>query len=91
VWRVTEYTEGKSFTWETAARGIRIVGWHSVEADGAGSLASMGVRFNGGLLAKLMGPYLRSVARRNVGLEADGLKRRCEGGGADSEINTSMG
>jgi carbon monoxide dehydrogenase subunit G len=78
VWKVTEYTAGKSFTWETAARGIRIVGWHNVEADGDGSLASMGVRFSGGLLAKLMGSYLRSVARRNVGLEAEGLKRRCE-------------
>jgi uncharacterized membrane protein len=78
VWTVTEYTEGRSFTWETSTMGVKIVGWHSVEPDGAGSRASMGVRMSG-LMSTLLRPMLRSVARRNLPLEAAGLKSQCEG------------
>jgi uncharacterized membrane protein len=79
VWTVTEFEEGKSFTWETSARGVKIVGWHRVDPEGDGSRASMGVRMSG-LMATLLSPYLRGIAKRNVALEAEGLKRRCESG-----------
>jgi carbon monoxide dehydrogenase subunit G len=80
VWTVTELTDGRSFTWEARARGVRLVAWHAIEADGDGSKVKLGVRMTG-LMATLLGPFLRSVAKRNVSAEAEGLKRRCEGAG----------
>jgi uncharacterized protein YndB with AHSA1/START domain len=77
VWTVTECTEGKSFTWESTARGVKLVAWHLIEPDGGGSRVNLGVRMSG-LMATLLSPFLRSLARRNVKTEAQGLKRRCE-------------
>jgi hypothetical protein len=79
IWTVTEYTEGRAFTWETTARGVRIVAWHGLEPAGDATIATMGVRMSG-LMASLFSPLLRSLARKNVRLEAEGLKRRVEGG-----------
>jgi len=80
VWTVTELTDGRSFTWESSARGVNLVAWHVIEADGNGSKVTLGVRMSG-LMATLLGLFLRSMAKRNVKTEAEGLKRRCEGGG----------
>ena len=80
VWTVTEFTEGRSFTWESKARGVKLVAWHVIDADGEGSRVRLGVRMTG-LMATLLGPFLRSMAKRNVKTEAEGLKQRCEGGG----------
>lgn len=83
VWTVTEFTVGRSFTWEAAARGVTLVAHHVIEADGDASSVRLGVRMSG-LMATLLSPFLRSVAKRNVKTEAEGLKRRCEGLTADS-------
>jgi len=79
VWTVTEFTDGRSFTWESSARGVKLVAWHLIEADAGGSKVRLGVQM-GGLMATLLGPFLRSVARRNVRAEAEGLKGNCESG-----------
>jgi len=81
VWTVTELTDGRSFTWESSARGVKLVAWHLIEPDGDGSKVTLGVRMTG-LMATLLGPFLRSLAKRNVRTEAEGVKRRCEGGQA---------
>jgi hypothetical protein len=78
VFTVTEYTPGRSFTWETTAQGVKGLAWHLVEAEGDGTGVTLGVRLSG-LMATLFAPMIRSVARRNVRMEAEGLKRRCEG------------
>jgi len=77
VWTVTEFTDGRSFTWESSARGVKLVAWHLIEADDGGSKVTLGARMTG-LMATLLGPFLRSLAKRNVKTEAEGLKRRCE-------------
>jgi uncharacterized membrane protein len=77
VWTVTELTEGRSFTWESTARGVKVVAWHLIEADNAGSKVTLGVRMSG-LMAMIFSPFLRSLQKRNLALEAEGLKRRCE-------------
>jgi uncharacterized protein YndB with AHSA1/START domain len=77
VFTVTEFTPGRSFAWETRTRGVRGLAWHIVEPAGEGTRATLGVRMTG-LLATLLAPMIRSVVRRNVHMEAEGLKRRCE-------------
>jgi len=74
AWTVTEFADGRSFTWEARARGVKLVAWHLIEADGDGSRVRLGVRMTG-LMATLLAPFLRSVAKRNVKTEAEGLKR----------------
>ena len=78
VWTVTEFTGGRSFSWESKARGVKLVAWHVIEADGDESKVTLGARMSG-TAATLLGPFLRSLAKRNVRAEAEGLKQRCEG------------
>jgi len=77
VWRVTEYTEGRSFTWESSALGVRSGASHVIERQDGGSRVTLSVRMSGPM-AVVMSPLLRSAARRNVAMEAEGLKRAVE-------------
>lgn len=76
-WEVTEFNDGKSFTWVSQARGVNSAAHHIVEPAGAGSRVTLGTKSTG-LMATLLGPLINRVARRNVIAEAEGLKRRCE-------------
>ncbi len=78
VWRVTECTEGQSFTWETDARGVYSRASHVIDPEGDGSRVTLSVT-NSGWPATLLAPILAWVGRRNLRLEAEGLRRRCEG------------
>ncbi len=42
VFSVTEFTDGRSFTWDTRTRGIRAGASHVIEADGDGSNVTLG-------------------------------------------------
>ena len=78
VWTVTQLEPGWSFTWTSGIPGVRVIGVHAVEPVGQGSRAVLSVEFKGlfgGLVARLM----RKLNDEYVGMEAAGLKRRCEG------------
>jgi uncharacterized membrane protein len=77
VWRVTEYTEGHSFSWESDSMGVHSRGSHVVDPADGGSRVTLTVT-NSGLAATLLTPFLAWVGRRNLRMEAAGLKRRCE-------------
>jgi len=77
VWKVTEFTEGRSFAWENDSGGVHGMATHLVEPDGDGSKVTLTVTLSG-LVATLLTPILAGVARENVRMEAEGLKRRCE-------------
>jgi len=77
IWRVTEYAEERSFTWESRALSVHSIASHVIEPVDGGSRVTLSVRLSGPV-ATIMLPLLRSVARRNVALEAEGLKRRAE-------------
>jgi len=81
VWRVTEYADRKSFTWESAARGVHSRASHVIDPQGDGSRVTLSVT-NSGWPATLLAPLLAMIGRRNLRLEAEGLKRRCERGGS---------
>jgi hypothetical protein len=79
TWLVTEYDDGRSFTWESPlAPGLLVTGGHVVSADGAGSNAEFWLEA-GGPLGRLLGPLLRrTVFSRNTRNATEGLKRYVE-------------
>jgi uncharacterized membrane protein len=77
-WKVTELDDrGRSFTWVSWGPGIRVIAQHGVEACGAGSRATLLVRFSG-VLGGLVAWLTRGLNDRYLALEANGLKQRSE-------------
>jgi uncharacterized protein YndB with AHSA1/START domain len=78
IWEVTALDAGKAFTWITRSPGVTATGRHFVEPAGQGSRATLSLDF-GGPLGSIVGWLLRGLNERYLGLEAAGLKGRCEG------------
>lgn len=77
-WTVTEWEEGRSFTWESASWGLQLLASHTLipQADGR-CLADLRLSFRGpiaGFITVLGG----KLTREYMQMEADGLKKRCE-------------
>jgi hypothetical protein len=79
IWKVTEFEPGKSFTWVSEAFGIRSVGTHLVEPRGEGTVSLILTIVQTGWLARLVRSRAEKTAREYLAMEAQGLKRRCEG------------
>jgi uncharacterized membrane protein len=59
VWQVTEYEEGRSFTWASSPLpGVRLIGGHVLAADGNGTKAEFWLEASG-VLSTLLTPLLR--------------------------------
>ena len=80
LWKVVALEPGRSFTWVTRSPGVSVVARHGVEASGAGTRATLSLRFDG-ILGGLLGWLTRGINERYLKLEAQGLKARCESGG----------
>jgi hypothetical protein len=78
VWRVTELTPGRSFTWETT-RPPRMIASHVIEAKDGGSRVTLAVE-SSGIVGTILGPFMKGMTTRNVRMEAEGLKRISESG-----------
>jgi uncharacterized membrane protein len=76
-WRVTELEPGRSFIWETSARGINTVGGHIVDADGQGSRITLTLRMHGSL-ARLLYALTSRLSRRYLSMEMEGFRRTAE-------------
>jgi hypothetical protein len=79
IWKVTEFESGRSFTWVSEAFGIRSVGTHMVEPRGEGTVSLILTIVQTGWLARLVRSRAEKTAREYLAMEAQGLKRRCEG------------
>ena len=78
VWTVTAFEPEHYFTWQTDVPGVRTVAGHHVEATGSNSTrVTLSLSWRGPL-APLIGLLCRKRSRRYVGMEAQGLKQRCE-------------
>jgi len=84
VWTVTELTPNRSFTWETNSGGVKGTATHIIEPDASGSKVTLIVDLSG-IVATLFGPMIGGQSRKNVEMEAEGLKRRAEG--TDGAVN----
>lgn len=80
VWTVTAWEPGVSFTWASRSPGLVATAVHAVEPLQIGSRVALEVHFSG-LLASVVGLLLGRLTREYLGLEAAGLKARCEGAG----------
>jgi len=79
VWMVTEFEPGRSFTWVSEAFGIRSVATHRLEPRGDGTVSLTLGFAQTGWLAWLVRSKAEKIAREYLVMEAQGLKRRCEG------------
>ncbi|HEU0073403.1 MAG TPA: SRPBCC family protein [Dehalococcoidia bacterium] len=78
TWTVSALEDGRSFEWTARAPGVRSVAGHRVLPEGTGSLVTLWVQQDG-LVVRLMGGRFTKMAEEYLGIEAEGLKRRCEG------------
>jgi uncharacterized membrane protein len=80
TWEVTEYEEGRSFTWaSTLGPGVRLTGGHVVTPDGDSTRAEFWLEAAGGLGRRLEPILRRTTFSRNTTNATEGLKRHVEG------------
>jgi uncharacterized membrane protein len=78
TWRITRIETGRVFDWETRPfPGTRVVGSHALAAEGDATRVTLSIRSEGPL-AFLLVPVLVPMSRRNLPIEAEGLKQRSE-------------
>ena len=80
VWTVTRHDPTRSFRWEATGPGVRSMGDHAVRPDGEARSVATLVFEQRGPLGALTGLLFGRMIRRYVDMEAEGLKRRSEGG-----------
>ena len=78
VWEVTEVTPGASWTWVQRSPGGLTVARHDVIPGGDGRTRIHQRLEQRGPVGALVGLLMRSMTRRYLDLEAEGLKARCE-------------
>jgi hypothetical protein len=78
IWQVTEFDKGRSFTWEARSPGVHVIGRHEIRPADRGSIVTL-IAIQSGWLATLLAPFFKALAQRYVQIEAQGLKRKCEG------------
>jgi uncharacterized membrane protein len=79
-WTVTEFDDGKSFTWVARGPGVRTTGTHVVEPHGDGARATA-ILVQAGPLGPVVGFLTRGLTKRYLAMEAAGLKTRAEARG----------
>jgi uncharacterized membrane protein len=77
VWRVSQFNQGRLFTWEARSPGIFIVAQHEVKPSARGSILVLTMKQTG-WMAPLVTLFFGNLTRRYVNMEAQCLKRRCE-------------
>lgn len=77
TWTVTELTPGRSFTWASAGRGLRLSADHTVTTDNGTTVVELTFSL-GGLLAPFASLLAGKAIREAVDTEAESLKRWCE-------------
>jgi uncharacterized protein YndB with AHSA1/START domain len=76
-WKITGIEPGRSFTWVSAAPGLRVTAHHWVEPTPRGSRATLSLDLQGPL-GGLFGRLTRAITERYLAFEARGLKGRSE-------------
>jgi len=79
IWHVTDYEEGRSFTWASSlGPGVVLTGGHVVTSDGDGTNAEFWLDASG-ILGTLLTPLLRrTLFSRNTRTATEGLKSHVE-------------
>ena len=88
VWEVTKWEPGRSWTWTTTAPGARTEASHVLTVSGRGTLAEQSI-VSSGPLGRLAALVWRSLTRRYLAIEAEGLKQRSEQVAASARTPTA--
>ena len=78
TWQVTAYEPGRSFTWETKVRGVKMTGGHTVVPLAGGRSRVTLLITGGGILSRVFGPLINRPVRKAVDTEAESLKKHVE-------------
>lgn len=76
-WQITEFEEGRAFSWITRGPGVSVTARHTVEGAANGSRVTLSLDF-AGPLGSLCARLTRGLNSRYLALEARGLKQRAE-------------
>ena len=77
LWKVSEVTPNRSFTWGTRVRGAQTTAGHTITPTADGSRVTLTLEV-GGVAAKLLRPIISRPIVANLNDEAEGLKRATE-------------
>ncbi|MEV7131028.1 SRPBCC family protein [Streptomyces sp. NPDC093260] len=78
TWRITSWTPGRSFTWQSTSGGVTTTGTHVVAPRGRFSVMTLNLG-QSGFAAPLVGLLTGRQTRRYVEIEAASMKSRAEG------------
>ncbi|SER46910.1 SRPBCC family protein [Actinokineospora terrae] len=78
VWTITEFDDGRSWTWVAGGPGARTVATHTVEPLGDGARAVLSLEMTGPL-GVIIARLTAGLTDRYLALEAEGVKARSEG------------
>jgi hypothetical protein len=78
IWQVTELDAASSFNWVARSPGLELKAEHYVQRVGAESRVSLSFSFSG-YLGPLVARLYGGLARRYIAIEAEGLRKRCDG------------
>jgi uncharacterized protein YndB with AHSA1/START domain len=81
-WVVIELVDGESFTWSARGPGVVSVASHRLEPADGGTRVRLEFSQQGPL-SRALDVLAGAMVRRYVGMEAAGLRRRCEQASAD--------
>lgn len=81
TWAVTDWQQGRSFTWVSTSRGLRSTAVHTVHDDDGGSRLDLSLEWIGPL-ARLLKLLIGRRAAGMVETEADTFARLAEGHGS---------
>lgn len=79
VYAVTEWHEGRGFTWEARSPGIRTIAAHTITPAGEGSRLELSIHWQGAFAGPVRLFYGRRAGRM-VNIEADTLARLATSG-----------
>ena len=77
IWEVTQFDPGRGFVWQTKSWGAVTRAEHWIAPTNGGSHVVLRVEISGPL-EPLFRPWLTKMTRRNMEIEAQGLKRRSD-------------
>jgi uncharacterized protein YndB with AHSA1/START domain len=80
VYEVDDLTPGSAFAWTASTAGVTTTAGHYLSTNGESTVRVRFTVAQRGLLAWPLGLLFGPLVRRYMGMEADGLKRRCENG-----------
>lgn len=81
VWVITQFDDGRSFTWRNSGAGVSTEADHEVTGTPDGTMVTLRVR-QAGWLSGVTGLVGGAAIRRALAMEAEGLTARCEGHGS---------